>query len=105
MRLLLTLIYLTPRISHYLFEKQFQEVYTIAKFKEVQDKFRGFLYLSTSLLGCEGAKYMYIVTDEFKVSDEFIKYSNFIVSLDEDSQTCSSCPVSVIRINYHQNTS
>ncbi|KAF5464428.1 hypothetical protein F2P56_014503 [Juglans regia] len=73
-----------PCISHYPHEKQFQKAYTIAKFKEVQDEFRGFLYLSTSLLGCEGAKYTYAVADEIKVSDEFIKHANFIVALDED---------------------
>ncbi|KAG6667028.1 hypothetical protein CIPAW_01G072300 [Carya illinoinensis] len=73
-----------PCISHYPLEKQFQKAYTISKFKEVQDEFRGFLYISTSLLGCEGAKYTYAVADEIKVSDEFIKHANFIVALDED---------------------
>ncbi|XP_042983428.1 protein FAR1-RELATED SEQUENCE 5-like [Carya illinoinensis] len=73
-----------PCISHYPLEKHFQKAYTISKFKEVQDELRGFLYLTTSLLGCEGRKYTYIVADEVQVSDELIKRANYIVKLDED---------------------
>ncbi|XP_042964815.1 protein FAR1-RELATED SEQUENCE 5-like [Carya illinoinensis] len=53
-----------PCISRYPIEKQFQKTYTIAKFKEVQEEFRGFLYLSHSYLGGDGAKYEYVVADE-----------------------------------------
>ncbi|XP_042968141.1 protein FAR1-RELATED SEQUENCE 5-like [Carya illinoinensis] len=72
-----------PCISRYPIEKQFQKTYTIAKFKEVQEEFRGFLYLSHSYLGGDGAKYEYVVADEIEVSDGFIKRVNYNVSVEE----------------------
>lgn len=73
-----------PCLSHYPLETQFKKAYTIAKFKEVQDELRRFLYLTTSFLGCEGATQTYIVVNENKVSEKLIKRANFIVHLDED---------------------
>ncbi|KAG6624393.1 hypothetical protein CIPAW_16G024000 [Carya illinoinensis] len=68
-----------PCISHYPIEKQFQEIYTISKFKEVQEEFRGFLYLTISYLGGDGAGHTFIVGDEIKVSDGCIKRVNYFV--------------------------
>ncbi|XP_041009364.1 protein FAR-RED IMPAIRED RESPONSE 1-like [Juglans microcarpa x Juglans regia] len=81
-----------PCISRYPIEKQFQKIYTIAKFKEVQEEFRGFLYLTTSYLGGDGAKYTYGATDEIEVCDGLLKRANYMVSVhDEDPLeiTCS----------------
>ncbi|XP_040985689.1 protein FAR-RED IMPAIRED RESPONSE 1-like [Juglans microcarpa x Juglans regia] len=80
-----------PCISRYPIEKQFQKTYTIAKFKEVQEEFRGFLYLTTSYLGGNGGKYMYIVADEIEVSDGFLKCVNYIVSVHEEDSLDITC--------------
>ncbi|XP_042980173.1 protein FAR1-RELATED SEQUENCE 5-like [Carya illinoinensis] len=56
-----------PCIFHYPIENQFQKIYTIAKFKKVQEEFRGFLYLTTSYLGGDGANFTYVVGDEIKL--------------------------------------
>lgn len=37
-----------PRITHYSMKKQFQLLYTNAKFKKVKDEFCGFLYVNIS---------------------------------------------------------
>ncbi|XP_042954662.1 protein FAR1-RELATED SEQUENCE 5-like [Carya illinoinensis] len=80
-----------PCISHYPIEKQFQKIYTIAKFKEVQEEFRGFLYLTTSYFGGDGANFTYVVGDEIKVSDGFIKRVNYFVSVCEESSLDITC--------------
>ncbi|KAF5460383.1 hypothetical protein F2P56_020257 [Juglans regia] len=79
-----------PCITHYSIEKQFQEVYTITKFKEVQDEFRGFLYCVASLPTCEDSIHLYQVTDEIKV-DGFIKRAKFCVAFNEDNAEVK-CP-------------
>ncbi|XP_042944576.1 protein FAR-RED IMPAIRED RESPONSE 1-like [Carya illinoinensis] len=73
-----------PCITRYPLEKQFQKAYTIAKFKEVQEELRGLIYLTTTFLGCEGARYKCVVADEVQVSDNFLKCVNFTVEVDED---------------------
>ncbi|XP_042959355.1 protein FAR1-RELATED SEQUENCE 5-like [Carya illinoinensis] len=73
-----------PCITRYPLEKQFQKAYTIAKFKEVQEELRGLIYLTTTFLGCEGARYKWVVADEVQVSDNFLKRVNFTVEVDED---------------------
>ncbi|KAF5477043.1 hypothetical protein F2P56_003722 [Juglans regia] len=78
-------------ISRYPIEKQFQKTYTITKFKEVQEVFRGFLYLTTSYLRGDGAKYTYVVADEIEVSDEFLKRVNYIVSVHEEDPLDITC--------------
>ncbi|KAF5481660.1 hypothetical protein F2P56_002297 [Juglans regia] len=81
-----------PCISCYPLEKQFQKAYTIAKFKEVQEELRGFLYLATSLLGCEGGRYTFVVADEVQVGDDLLKRATFTVKVDQDplDVKCSS---------------
>ncbi|KAF5441822.1 hypothetical protein F2P56_037232 [Juglans regia] len=73
-----------PCITRYPLEKQFQKAYTIAKFKEVQEELRGFLYLTTSLLGCEGGRSIFEVADEIQVGDDLLKHATFTVKIDED---------------------
>ncbi|XP_041004085.1 protein FAR1-RELATED SEQUENCE 5-like [Juglans microcarpa x Juglans regia] len=81
-----------PYINRYPLEKQFQKINTIAKFKEVQEELRGFLYLTTSLLGCEGGRYTFVVADEVQVSDDLLKRATFTVKVDQDplDVKCSS---------------
>ncbi|XP_042969150.1 protein FAR-RED ELONGATED HYPOCOTYL 3-like [Carya illinoinensis] len=73
-----------PCISRYHLEKQFQKAYTLAKLKEVQEELRGFLYLTTSLSGCEGSRYTFIVVDEIQVGDDFVKRVTFTVNIEQD---------------------
>ncbi|XP_018859136.2 protein FAR-RED IMPAIRED RESPONSE 1-like [Juglans regia] len=73
-----------PCISRYPFEKQFQSAYTLAKFKEVQDELRGFLYLTTKEMGCESGRYTFVVVDEVQVGDDLLKRVTFIVKVDQD---------------------
>ncbi|KAF5458717.1 hypothetical protein F2P56_022728, partial [Juglans regia] len=73
-----------PCIGRYPLEKQFQKAYTIAKFKEVQEELRGFLYLTTSLVGCESGRNTFVVADEVQVGDDLLKRATFTVKVDED---------------------
>ncbi|XP_040988968.1 protein FAR1-RELATED SEQUENCE 5-like [Juglans microcarpa x Juglans regia] len=73
-----------PCITRHPLEKQFQKAYTIAKFKEVLEELRGFLYLTTSLLGCEGGRSTFEVADEIQVGDDLLKRATFTVKIDED---------------------
>ncbi|XP_059456890.1 protein FAR-RED IMPAIRED RESPONSE 1-like isoform X2 [Corylus avellana] len=72
-----------PCISHYPIEKKYQDVYTNAKFKEVQEEFRCLMYCDCSRLKCEGAISTYQVSDEVKV-DDCIKELRFCVYFNED---------------------
>jgi hypothetical protein len=72
-----------PCISHYPIEKKFQNVYTNAKFKEVQGEFRCLMYCDYSLLKSEGGMSTYQVFDEVKV-DDYIKELRFCVYFNED---------------------
>ncbi|KAF5454711.1 hypothetical protein F2P56_024357 [Juglans regia] len=73
-----------PCISRYPLEKQFQSAYTLAKFKEVQEKLRGFLYLTTKEMGCEDGRYMFVVVDEIQVGNDLLKRVTFNVEVDQD---------------------
>ncbi|KAG6707642.1 hypothetical protein I3842_06G042300 [Carya illinoinensis] len=80
-----------PCITHYEIEKQFQSLYTNAKFKEVQDEFRGFIYCRPNLVNCEGVVQTYRVSDEVKVCDGFIKRVNFSVTYTDEDDFAISC--------------
>lgn len=56
-----------PCITHYPIEKQFQELYTNAKFREDQDEFKGLLYCCATLVTCNGAMYTYQVRDGWRI--------------------------------------
>ncbi|KAF5459929.1 hypothetical protein F2P56_019835 [Juglans regia] len=73
-----------PCISRYPLEKQFQSAYTLAKFKEVQEELRGFLYLTTKEMGCEDGRYMFVVVDEIQVGNDLLKRVTFNVEVDQD---------------------
>ncbi|XP_020109279.1 protein FAR-RED IMPAIRED RESPONSE 1-like [Ananas comosus] len=52
-----------PYISRYAFEKQFQDVYTIAKFRDFQAELKELLHCETSLLSSTGSVYSYQVNE------------------------------------------
>ncbi|GLT62426.1 hypothetical protein SLA2020_350650 [Shorea laevis] len=72
-----------PCISHYAIEKKFQELYTNAKFKEVQREFSCMIYCHNSFIKSEGAISSYEVTDEETI-DDYIKYGRYCVYFNED---------------------
>ena len=69
---------LVPCVSRFAIEKQFQEVYTIAKFKKFQAEFTGKMYCSivSTEEGSVGTRYEVredIITDE-RVKEKKIDY-------------------------------
>ncbi|XP_042963494.1 protein FAR1-RELATED SEQUENCE 5-like [Carya illinoinensis] len=61
-----------PCISRSPIEKRFQELYTNAKFKEVQKQVTGMIDLNPKLLESDGALHIYRVEDEIRL-EEFTK--------------------------------
>ncbi|XP_042954561.1 protein FAR1-RELATED SEQUENCE 1-like [Carya illinoinensis] len=71
-----------PCMSHFNIEKQFQSVYTNAKFKEVQRELLGLMACYCLLVSTEGSILKYDVLDEIS-TDELIKTVNFNVYFNE----------------------
>ncbi|XP_042939384.1 protein FAR1-RELATED SEQUENCE 5-like [Carya illinoinensis] len=72
-----------PCVSRSPIEKKFQELYTNAKFKEVQQQVIGVLDLETSLLTSDGVLKSYLVEDEVRIQ-EFTKSLTYSVELNVD---------------------
>ncbi|XP_059439636.1 protein FAR1-RELATED SEQUENCE 6-like [Corylus avellana] len=72
-----------PCVSHFSIEKEFQELYTNAKFKEVRQEFSCLMYCNCSLIKSEGAISTYEVSDEVTV-DDYTKERNFCVYFNGD---------------------
>jgi hypothetical protein len=90
-----------PCVTFYPFEKKFQEVYTIAKFKEVQHEIIDIIYCIVSLLTKEGAVCTYQVNEQVRVKnsdveDAYVKVVTYVVYFNEDEDnfevkcTCDS---------------
>ncbi|KAG6643252.1 hypothetical protein CIPAW_09G196800 [Carya illinoinensis] len=80
-----------PCISRSPMEKRFQQLYTNAKFREVQEQVMGLVDMDPSLLRRDGVKKTYLVEDEVLV-DEFTKHVNFHVDFnEEDCDVKCSC--------------
>lgn len=80
-----------PCISRSPIEKRFQELYTHAKFKEVQKQFTGMIDLNPKLHQCEGAIQTYLIHDEVSFED-FSKVVTFLVNFNEvDATAKCSC--------------
>ncbi|GFY97364.1 far-red elongated hypocotyls 3 [Actinidia rufa] len=58
-----------PLITEFEIEKQFQEFYTMEKFKEFQDELRGLIYCNASFVKEEGCISTFEVEDSIKVGD------------------------------------
>ena len=80
-------------VSRFSFEKQFQQLYTSAKFKEIQEEIREVLYCSGSLLKGEGGISTYQVTEQVEINDAYTKKIYFNVYYNEPSceVSCSCC--------------
>ncbi|XP_035546643.1 protein FAR1-RELATED SEQUENCE 5-like [Juglans regia] len=76
-----------PCISKSPIEKKFQELYTNAKFREVQQQVIGVLDLDLSLLTSDGLKKNYLVEDEVCI-EEFTKM--VIYSVDFNEEDCNA---------------
>ncbi|XP_042983644.1 protein FAR1-RELATED SEQUENCE 5-like isoform X2 [Carya illinoinensis] len=80
-----------PCISRSPIEKRFQELYTIAKFKEVQHQVNGIIDLNPKLHNSVGAIKTYMVEDEVCL-EEFTKLVNHSVDFsEEDAVAKCSC--------------
>ncbi|XP_062166114.1 protein FAR1-RELATED SEQUENCE 9-like [Alnus glutinosa] len=66
-------------VSRYPFEKQFQKMYTHAKFKEVQKEISEIMYCGCSCLESEGGINTYQVIEKVEISDSYIKKVCFTV--------------------------
>ncbi|OMO75987.1 hypothetical protein CCACVL1_15958 [Corchorus capsularis] len=69
-------------LSDYEIEKQFQRVYTNAKFKEFQDELKGKFYCNPSLVKTENLIYEYKVVEDVKVGEKR-EYIAFLVHFNE----------------------
>jgi hypothetical protein len=80
-------------LSRFPFEKKFQQLYTIAKFKEVQEEIKEVMYCSNSLNTREGAMCTYQVTEQVQINDAYTKNVCFVVYYNESSceENCSCC--------------
>ncbi|XP_042980153.1 protein FAR1-RELATED SEQUENCE 5-like [Carya illinoinensis] len=72
-----------PLISRSPIEKRFQELYTIAKFKEVQQQVNGIIDLNPKLHKSDGNVKTYMVEDEVAL-EEFTKLVRHFVDFSED---------------------
>ncbi|KAG6631832.1 hypothetical protein CIPAW_13G117300 [Carya illinoinensis] len=80
-----------PCISRSPIEKRFQELYTIAKFKEVQQQVNGIIDLNPKLHTEDGAVKTYMVDDEVCL-EEFTKLVRYFVQFSEiDAVAKCSC--------------
>jgi hypothetical protein len=80
-------------VSRFSFEKQFHELYTNEKLKEVQEEIREVLYCSRSLLKSEGGISTYQVTERVEMNGAYMKKVCFTVYCNEPSceVNCSCC--------------
>jgi hypothetical protein len=80
-------------VSRFSFEKQFQQLYTHAKFKEVQEEIREMLYCTGLLLKSEGEISTYEVLEKVEINDAYTKKVFFNVYYNEASRevNCSCC--------------
>ncbi|KAF5457988.1 hypothetical protein F2P56_022056 [Juglans regia] len=80
-----------PCISRSPIEKRFQELYTNAKFREVQQQVMGVLDMDPCLLSEDGVMKRYLVEDEVRV-EEFTKLVTYSVNFNvEDYDGKCSC--------------
>ncbi|KAF5475279.1 hypothetical protein F2P56_007102 [Juglans regia] len=73
-----------PCVSLFKIERQFQSLYTNAKFKEVQAEVWGMLLCNPSLVGTEGSISTFDVLEEISTPDGQSKIIKYIVYFNED---------------------
>ncbi|XP_040996110.1 protein FAR-RED ELONGATED HYPOCOTYL 3-like [Juglans microcarpa x Juglans regia] len=80
-----------PCISRSLIEKRFQDLYTNAKFKEVQQQVTGIINMDPKLLKRDGAVHTYSLEDEVRL-EEFTKLvTHYVDFTEEDASAKCSC--------------
>ncbi|XP_018859556.2 protein FAR1-RELATED SEQUENCE 1-like [Juglans regia] len=72
-----------PYVSHFNIEKQFQRLYTNAKFKDIQRELLGLMCCNCSLVSTEGCILKYDVLDEIS-TDDHSKTLHFCVYYNEE---------------------
>jgi hypothetical protein len=80
-------------VCRFSFEKQFQELYTHNKFKEVQEEIRELMYCDCSLIKSECGICAYQVTERVQINSSYMKKLCFTVYYSEPSceVNCSCC--------------
>jgi hypothetical protein len=78
-------------VSRFSFEKKFQLLYSIAKFKEVQEEIREVLHCSISLVKIEGAISTYQVIKRVEVTDVYTKNVSFTIYYNESCVVNCNC--------------
>jgi hypothetical protein len=80
-------------LSRFSFEKKFQQLYTIAKYKEVQEEIKEVMYCSNSFITREGTMCTYQVTEHVQINYAYTKNVCFIIYYNESSceVNCSCC--------------
>jgi hypothetical protein len=72
-------------VSRFPFEKQFQKIYTHAKFKEVQNEISEVMYCGCSRLESEGGISTYQVIERVEINDSYMKKVCFTVYYNDPS--------------------
>ncbi|XP_059436342.1 protein FAR1-RELATED SEQUENCE 6-like [Corylus avellana] len=78
-------------VSRFSLEKQFQQLYTHAKVKEVQEEIREVFYCTSLLLKIEGEISTYQVTERVEMNDAYTKKVCFNVYYNEASCEVNCC--------------
>ncbi|GLT53007.1 hypothetical protein SLA2020_263070 [Shorea laevis] len=73
-----------PCVTFYSYEKKFQQLYTIAKFKEVQEEILGKMFCNVFILAKEGAICTHKVVEQVPIHENFVKEVEFVVYLNGD---------------------
>ncbi|XP_057463782.1 protein FAR1-RELATED SEQUENCE 6-like isoform X2 [Actinidia eriantha] len=80
-----------PLITEFEIEKQFQEFYTMEKFKEFQDELRGLIYCNASFVKEEGCISTFEVEDSIKVGDSRKDVSYNVYYNNKECEVHCSC--------------
>ena len=78
-------------VSRFSFKKKFQQLYTITKFKEIQEEIRKVMYCSIFLIKRECAICTYQVIERVEVTNVYIKKVCFTVYYNKSCEVNCSC--------------
>ncbi|KAF5468708.1 hypothetical protein F2P56_012844 [Juglans regia] len=86
-----------PCISRSPIEKRYQDLYTNAKFREVQHQLTGIINLDPVLLGADATVKTYLVDDEVRVEDFTKLVTHLIDFIEDDAVAKCSCSLFEMR--------
>jgi hypothetical protein len=78
-------------VSKFSFEKKFQQLYTNAKFKEVQKEIREMMYCTVDLIKRECIISTYQVSERVELIGDYVKKVSFTVEYSEPCEVNCSC--------------